>query len=63
MVEIIKHTFGFCGEPHPSLLWLLTSGGVVIYIIKHNVKWCWKQGCDYCKSKLINKIDDNDLGT
>ena len=56
MVEIIKHTFGFCGEPHPSLLWLLTSGGVVIYIIKHNIKWCWKKGCDYCKSTVKQKI-------
>jgi hypothetical protein len=41
MVEIMKHVFGVCGEPHPSLLWLITSGGVLVYFIKKNVKWCF----------------------
>lgn len=57
MLEIIKHTFGFCGEPHPSFLWLITSSGaIILYYVKHNIKWCWKLGCDYCKSKLTKKV-------
>jgi hypothetical protein len=63
MLEALKHSLGLCGEPHPSLVWLLGSGGLVLYIIKHNVKWCWKRGCDFCRSKLLKKTNDNDLGT
>ena len=53
MLETLSHLFGVCGEPHPSIMWLLTSSGVVFYTLKHRVKWCWKAGCHYCKSKLL----------
>ena len=53
MIEFIKHTLGFCGEGHPSLIWLLASGGAVFYYLKHNIQWCWNRGCDMCKSKLL----------
>lgn len=52
MIEFIKHTLGFCGEGHPSILWLLSTGGVIYYYFKHNIQWCWKQGCSICKAKL-----------
>jgi len=26
MLEAIKHAFGLCGEPHPSLLFILVCG-------------------------------------
>lgn len=55
MIETIKHFFGFCGEPHPSLIWLMSLGGMYFYIIKHNIKWCWNKGCDFCKSKIMKK--------
>jgi len=61
-IESIKHLFGFCGEPHPSILWLLGSGSIVLYFIKHNIKWCWKRGCDYCKSKILRRNDDTSMG-
>jgi len=54
-MEEIKHFLGFCGEPHPSLLWLISSGGIVLYVLKHNIKWCWKKGCQYCKLKIFKK--------
>ena len=25
MIEILKHLFGFCGEGHHNLLWLLST--------------------------------------
>ncbi len=58
MLETLSHFFGVCGEPHPSLMWLLTSGGVILYTVKHNIQWCWKMGCNFCKSKLIKKGKD-----
>jgi hypothetical protein len=59
--ETIKHMLGLCGEGHPSLLWLLASGSAIIYWLKHNIKYCWKQGCDMCKSKLLKlkKVNKN----
>jgi hypothetical protein len=30
MIEIIRHTFGFCGEGHPSLLCMLGLGPVFL---------------------------------
>jgi hypothetical protein len=34
-MEFIKHLFGFCGEQHPSIIYLLSSvpfiGGVVYF--------------------------------
>ena len=30
MIEALKHAFGLCGEPHPSLLPLILSGVVLI---------------------------------
>lgn len=56
MVEFIKHAFGICGEPHPSILWFLASGTFLIYYFKHTIKWCWKRGCDMCKSKIVTKL-------
>jgi hypothetical protein len=29
MIEFIKHIFGFCGEGHPSLIYLLGSGPLI----------------------------------
>lgn len=55
-MEEIKHMLGLCGEPHPSILWLISSGGVILYVIKHNINWCWKKGCQYCKVKILKKI-------
>ena len=57
-MEMIKHMLGLCGESHPSVLWLLPTAGAFIYIIKHNIKWCWTKGCEYCsnKSKKIKNI-------
>ena len=55
-MEEIKHMLGLCGEPHPSLLWLISSGGVILYVLKHNIKWCWKSGCDFCRVKIFKKI-------
>jgi len=30
MIEIIRHTFGLCGEGHPSLLYMLGLGPVFL---------------------------------
>jgi hypothetical protein len=30
MVEIIKHTFGLCGESHPSLICMLGIGPIFL---------------------------------
>tara|TARA_R100000908_G_scaffold63046_1_gene43179 strand:+ start:62 stop:187 length:126 start_codon:yes stop_codon:yes gene_type:complete len=39
MVEAIKHAFGLCGEPHPSLLVVLVGGiTTFIYYIKKKIK-------------------------
>ncbi len=58
MLESIKHILGLCGESHPSLLWTLPTVITFTYILKHNIKWCWKKGCDYCsnKTKKIKNI-------
>ena len=32
MIELIKHTLGICGEPHPSLLTLLLGTSAISYI-------------------------------
>jgi hypothetical protein len=32
MIEIIRHTFGLCGEGHPSLLCLLGLGPIFLII-------------------------------
>jgi hypothetical protein len=48
MVEFIKHTLGLCGEGHPSLLYFGGMLGIIWYVFKHNVKWCWKKGCNMC---------------
>ncbi len=37
MIEFLKHAFGFCGEPHPSLLTLLIGTPVLGYIV-YNIK-------------------------
>lgn len=63
MFETIKHSLGLCGEPHPSILWFITSGGIMLYYIKHNIKWCWKRGCDMCKKKLLKRVYDLRLGS
>ena len=63
MLEALKHSLGLCGESHPSLLWFLGSGGLMLYVINHNIKLCWRRGCDFCKSKLLKKTDDNNLDT
>ena len=33
MIEFLRHALGLCGEPHPSLLWLLMSTPIVGYVI------------------------------
>jgi hypothetical protein len=37
MIEILRHTFGLCGEGHPSLLCILGLGPV-FFIIRAYVK-------------------------
>ena len=37
MVEFLKHFFGFCGEPHPSVLTILMGTPVVGYMI-YNIR-------------------------
>jgi hypothetical protein len=49
MVDTIMHLLGVCGEPHPSILWVLASGGAMVYYLKHNIRWCWQKGCDMCR--------------
>lgn len=63
MFETVKHTLGICGEPHPSVLWLISSGGLILYYLKHNISWCWKQGCNMCKEKIRRKLYDYNMGT
>lgn len=48
MIEIIKHTFGLCGEGHPSLLCLLGLGPIFL-IIRGYIKLF------YCKIIFIIK--------
>ena len=36
MIELLRHIIGFCGEGHPSLIWLFASGGAVI-----SAYWMW----------------------
>jgi hypothetical protein len=31
MIEFLRHALGLCGEPHPSLLWLLMSTPILGY--------------------------------
>jgi len=62
MLETIKHTFGFCGEPHPSILWLIGSGSFLLYVLKHNINLCWRHGCKFCKTKLLRKVYVNNMG-
>jgi hypothetical protein len=41
MIEFLKHAFGFCGEPHPSLLTLLASTPIIGYafaILRNKLK-------------------------
>ena len=41
MLEFLRHALGLCGEPHPSLLWLIMSTPVVGYaytVIKEKLK-------------------------
>ena len=33
MTELIKHIFGFCGEPHINIITILMSTPIVSYII------------------------------
>ena len=38
MIEFLKHLFGFCGEPHASIL---MSAPIVMYIL-YNIKGWFK---------------------
>jgi hypothetical protein len=41
MIEIIKHAFGFCGEGHPSLLYLCGIWPLLLGIkLYFNTCWC-----------------------
>lgn len=64
MWEAIRHALGLCGEGHANLIWFFMMGGTwMLYYLKHNITWCWKQGCDMCRhkiSKLFNKSDKDD---
>ena len=33
MVEFLRHAFGLCGEPHPSLLTLIFGTPIVAYLV------------------------------
>lgn len=57
MLETIRHLTGTCGEGHVSIWYILPYIATGIYLIKHNVKWCWNKGCDVCL-KQFNKIQN-----
>ena len=60
MVEVIRHSLGLCGDAHPNLITLILSvGGIGFYLLKHNIKWCWNSGCDYCV-KTYKSIKDGE---
>jgi hypothetical protein len=40
VIEFLKHTFGLCGEAHPSLLTILMGTPVIGYII-YKIKELW----------------------
>lgn len=42
MIEIIRHTLGLCGEPHPSLLYILFGSFPVWKFLKY--WWKYKFG-------------------
>ena len=52
MIEIIKHSIGLCGEAHPNLLLMSTTIASAIYFLKHNIRYCWKKGCNMCSTKI-----------
>ena len=41
MVEFIKHLFGCCGEPHPSLLYFF-GGLPIVVMLKWQIVKVWK---------------------
>jgi hypothetical protein len=51
MIEILKHTFGFCGESHPSLLSIagLTS---LLYMCRVYIIMYWGIGVSFIKTFL-----------
>jgi hypothetical protein len=42
MIEIIRHTFGLCGEGHPSLLCMLGLGPVFLMMKSYVSLFCSK---------------------
>lgn len=53
MIEIIKHTFGFCGEGHPSLLCMLGIGPIFL-MFKSYVVVFWLGFKKTCSKYLYN---------
>ena len=49
ILEVIKHTLGLCGESHMNI-WTIGVGfwGIAMYMLKHNITWCWNKGCHFC---------------
>ena len=44
MIEVLKHTFGLCGEAHPSLLVVLVGGITTgLCLIKNKIKNIFKK--------------------
>jgi hypothetical protein len=60
ILEMIKHSLGLCGEGHATFFHIIPFLGGVIYMLKHNIKWCWKQGCEFCIKK-IKKINHDKI--
>lgn len=51
MIEFLKHIFGVCGEGHINIWLFITPIITFFYLVKHQISWCFKYGCDFCKSK------------
>jgi len=61
MVEVIKHALGMCGEGHISVWHLLAPLSILVYYIKHSIKWCIHKGCEICSIKKFSNNESIDL--
>ena len=62
MIEIIKHIFGFCGEPHINIFTILMSTPIVSYIIyratKDQLKWQKELNDRGYRAEVCNGLDE-----
>lgn len=54
-MEELKHLLGLCGDPHPSLLWLIGFASTILLYAKAGFHICWRKSCNICKNSL-NKL-------